>query len=327
MGSVDAVVVVHASASQLRRRRSAHPALAAAPLAPPPAVQPVPGTAAAEAAKDAAHAAAGRRPHILLDPDLASRPAEAKVRMPADMSPVEIADRIVAVLLQGSGPILLCCPGTLGGTYETSMLSAARAFVAAADGPVSVASIPYPNGITDVVTRFFHIGTGAATNTLALVLDRLRRLAPGRPILLTGESQGAWLIADTLRADPVLAAAVTRIALFAKPGFVAMPSSIGAAHMGVELLAPTAREAGVVEWRHTDDIVPSLFARLGTDVALGYVTAIKGWRQTGEFEYVPHHYDAHGAEAAQWLLHAVRPTLPTVHHSSADHPAAPAPAA
>lgn len=243
--------------------------------------------------------------------------------MPKGMSPAEIADRIVATLLQGQGPILLCVPGTLGTTYQSSMLATARAFVGAADGPVSVASIPYRNGVGDVVTRFLKLGQDEGQNVLALVLRRLRALAPGRPILLTGESQGAWLIAETLRADPKLAAAVTRVALFAKPGFVALPAGVGAARAGAAMLPAAADAAtGILEFRHTDDIVPSLFHRLGSTVAMGYVEAIGSWRRTGTFDYPPHHYDSHGAEAARWLLLGA-PARAPVHHS-AEHRADPA---
>jgi hypothetical protein len=312
----------HTHAHQARRRRSLAaaavqqlPAVPAPPSPPPPAVEPVPGTPAAQAAAEAAERAAKQRPHVLLDPDLASRPPEPKVGMPKGMDPGEIADRIVAQLLKGTGPILLCVPGTLGASFESSMLATARAFVSAADRSVSVASVPYPNGIPDVVTRFFHIGTQMDRNVLALVLKKLRTAAPNRPVLLAGESQGAWLIAETLREDPSLAAYVTRIALFAKPGFVKLPDGIGSARTGAGLLAAPAAPTGILEYRHIDDIVPSLFNRLGIEVIKGELAALAEWRRTGEYEYPPHHYDPHGMEAARWLLLGERPTAPTVHHS------------
>jgi hypothetical protein len=276
-------------------------------------VEPVPGTPAAQQAAEDAARAAKQRPHVLLDPDLASRPPDPKVGMP-DMAPDEIAGRIVAKLLDGAGPILLCVPGTLGASFESSMRATARAAVDARTGPMSIASIPYPNGVFDVVTRFFHIGTQADRNVLALVLKRLKVAAPNRPVLLAGESQGSWLIAETLREDPELAAHVTRIVMFAKPGFVKMPAGIGAAQAGAALLgAPTA--TGILEYRHTDDIVPSLFSHLGPEVIKGELEALADWRRTGEYEYPPHHYDPHGMEAARWLLFGERPTSPTVHHS------------
>ncbi|MCB0880041.1 MAG: hypothetical protein KDC46_13805, partial [Thermoleophilia bacterium] len=245
------------------------------------------------------------------------RPEEPRARMPKDMSPNEIADRIVAKLLQGSGPILLCVPGTLGGAYESSMLAIAREFVHQAQGPVSVASIPYPNGVLDVATRYFGIGTEEAKNVLALVLQRLVAAAPGRPILLTGESQGAWLISDTLRDDPKLAAAVTRVAIFAKPGFVHMPTAIGSARLGASLLPATvANGSSVIEYRHTDDIVPSLFSRLRPGVFTPYLDSLLHGRG---LEYPPHHYDWHGEEAARFLLTGAAPTSPLVHRSSS-HP-------
>lgn len=231
------------------------------------------------------------------------------------MSPREIADRILASLLAGQGPILLCVPGTLGAPWQSSMLATARAFVQQANGPVSIASLPYPNGIANVILRFLHIGTDQQRNVLALVLAGLREHAGGRPVLLAGESQGAWLIAETLRHDPTLAAAVTRVALFAKPGFVRMPDSVGTARSGAGMLpGSSAGDRGVVEWRHVDDVVPSLFHRLGPAVAGGYLDAIAGWMSTGEYEYPPHHYDMHGAEAARWLLLGSRPAQPA-HHS------------
>lgn len=288
-----------------------------------PAVSPVEGTEAERQAREAAERAAKARPHVLLDQDLASRATEPKAGMPDGMSPAEIADRIVAKLLQGSGPILLCVPGTLGASYQSSMLAAARAFVQAAQGPVSVASIPYPNGVVDVVTRFFGIGTDMDENVLALVLRRLRAAAPHRPILLTGESQGAWLIAETLRRDPALAAAVTRVAMFAKPGFVDLPDGIGSARAGAALLraAPDA-PTGILEFRHVDDIVPSLFAQLHPRVLGGFVQGLRDKLAGGEFGYRPHHYDWHGMEAARWLLLGERPGADP-EHASGTHPQRP----
>lgn len=234
--------------------------------------------------------------------------------MPPGMAPSEIADRIVAALLTGTGPILLCVPGTLGSSFESSMLATGRAFVRAAGGPVSVASIPYPNGALNAALRIFG-SEPPDRNVLALVLRKLRVAAPDRPILLAGESQGAWLIAETLREDPELAAAVTRIVLYAKPGFVRVPESIGSARVGAQALAAPRAPVGILEFRHVDDIVPSLFHRIGIDVLQGYVEAIGGWLSTGDYGYPPHHYDAHGMEGARWLLFGERPPGPPVHHS------------
>ena len=69
--------------------------------------------------------------------------------------------------------------------------------------------------------------------------------------------------------------------------------------------------------RHTDDIVPSLFRNLGVDVLLGYVLALRRLMILRDFEYVPHHYDVHGAEAAAYLLDGVVPRS-LVHNSRDD---------
>ena len=229
------------------------------------------------------------------------------------MRAADVADRIVEVLLRGSGPILLVVPGTLGGHFETSMLATARAFVRQAHGPVSISSIPYSNGVLDCVTRYFGLDTALEDNVLAHVIRRLRAAAPHRPILLAGESQGAWMIADTLRQDPTLGAAVTRIALMAKPGFVQLPASIGSARLGAAMLPGTgAGTPGILTFGHTDDIVPNLFGGLGLRVLDGYVNSLLAGRG---FEYPPHHYDWHGEEAARWLLDAVAPDAATVHGS------------
>jgi hypothetical protein len=287
-----------------------------------PAVQPVPGTEsaarAAEQAAKAAKQAATARPHVVLDPDLASRPEGPKQRgVPAGMTATECADRIVAKLLEGTGPILLAVPGTLGGYYQTSMLATSRAFARLAKGSVSIAAIPYPNGVLECVTRALKIGISPDQNVLALVIKKLRDAAPHRPILLAGESQGAWLIADTLREDPSLAAAVTRVVLMAKPGFVHMPESIGTARLGASMLpANVSGVDGILEFRHTDDIVPALFRRLGPHVLKGYVDSLLAGRG---FEYNPHHYDWHGEEAARYLLEGIAPLLPTIHESGV-HP-------
>ena len=255
---------------------------------------------------------------MVLDPDLAGRPERPKRRgLPSGMSASEAADRIVAVLLQGTGPILLTVPGTLGGLYQTSMLATARAVARMATGSVSIAAIPYPNGVFDIVTRYFRIGVAPEDNVLAHVLRKLRAAAPHRPVLLAGESQGAWLIADTLREDPALAAAVTRVVLFAKPGFVEMPDSIGTARMGAGMLPGTSRDIdGVVSFAHTDDIVPSLFRHLGPHVLRGYVDSLMAGKG---FAYTPHHYDWHDDEAARWLLDGVPPDRSTL-HDSRSHP-------
>jgi hypothetical protein len=286
-----------------------------------PAVQPVPGTAAAaEAVEQATKAAQARggRPHIVLDTDLEHRPKGPKVRgVPPGMSPSEAADRIVAEVLKGTGPILLVAPGTLGGQYDNSMLATAREFARKAPAGASIASIPYPNGVIECVTRYLKIGIGPEQNVLALVIKRLRAAAPHRPILLAGESQGAWLISDTLHQDPSLAAAVTRVVLFAKPGFVKLPPSIGAARLGASMLPPNVSGVdGVLEFRHTDDIVPSLFGNFGPHVFKGWIDSLKAGRG---MEYLPHHYDWHDEEAVRYLLDGIRPDLPTVHESGS-HP-------
>lgn len=270
---------------------------------------------------DALLARAHARPaHVLLERDLELATATGTRGVPAGMSAVEAADRIVAELLKGSGPILLCVPGTLGVTWQSSMLATARAVASTASTSVSIASIPYPNGVQDIITRFLRIGVDPEENVLALVLRKLRAAAPHRPVLLAGESQGAWLIADTLHADPELASAVTRIVVFAKPGFVEMPASIGSARLGAAMIPGTASGIdGVLEFRHTDDIVPSLFHRLRPALAMPWIDSLLSGQG---FAYPPHHYDWHASEAAQFLLRGTPPAAPEVHASSA-HPMRP----
>lgn len=295
---------------------------ATGPAGAVPVAVPVPGTAAAETAAAQARLRARTTPtHVLLEPALTEHPERPRDHLPEGMSPAEAADRIVAALLQGSGPILLCVPGTYGGAYQSSMLVTARSVVRHAGGPVSISSIPYPNGVRDILTRFLRVGErGEEQNVLALVLRRLRAAAPHRPILLAGESQGAWLIADTLRADPTLAAAVTRIVVFAKPGFVDMPEAIGGARMGASMLPGTASGIrGVLEFRHTDDVVPSLFSKLHLGVLTPYLDSLASGRG---FDYRPHHYDWHGDEAAAWLLRGTPPATSEV-HASGVHPQRP----
>lgn len=258
--------------------------------------------------------------HVLLDPQLDAERSVGTRGLPAGMSEVEVADRIVAELLKGTGPILLCVPGTLGATWQSSMLATARALIRTATGSVSVASIPYPNGVGDIITRFLNVGAKADHNVLALVLKKLRAAAPHRPIMLAGESQGAWLIADTLRTDPSLAAAVTRVVVFAKPGFVEMPMSIGHARLGASMVPGTASGVeGVLEFRHTDDIVPSLFHRLRPHLATPWIESLLSGRG---LEYRPHHYDWHARDAAQFLLNGTTPAAPEAHESSV-HPMRP----
>lgn len=256
--------------------------------------------------------ASPRTQHVLLG-DVVD-PAPTSSAGPGGLSPSEQANRILASLLPGDGPVLLCLPGTTGAAFQSSMLTTARSFLAEMRGrPAAVVSIPYRNGIGNAVGRFFGVGTRRSQSVLALVIRGLQRHAPHRPILIVGESQGAWLAAQDLH-DPVLAGAVTRVVLFAKPGFQQLPVPIGEAVWGASMLpGPT----GLLEVRHVDDIVPSLFWRLGMPVARSYVDSFRAWGQTGEYDYPPHHYGAHGAEAAAFLARGVRPARP-VHDSHDD---------
>ncbi|MCW2973345.1 MAG: hypothetical protein JWN72_1618 [Thermoleophilia bacterium] len=256
------------------------------------------------------------RPNILLDPDLMTRPLDQDRGIP-DMPVYEIADRICAELLKGTGPIVICMPGTAGGGYQTSMLATSREMIKLAGGhSLSFASLPYPNMPIDIAKRFLGMGRKDEDCVLFQVLTRLKKYAGDRPIYVTGESLGAWYIADVLRKHPDLAAVVTRVALFAKPDFVKeVPSEvIGSAHRGARMMratgAPNAVSAtGIVEFRHTDDIVANLFDRLGIDVLKSEFSAIGRWISSGHYTYPPHHYEVHGADAARWLYLGERPKV------------------
>jgi hypothetical protein len=278
---------------------------ATAPAAQAPAVEPVPGTDAALAAADHAAAERAHGPHILRQPDGVEPPKGAPRGLPKGMQPQEVADRIAAALLAGTGPILLLVPGTLGTEYQTSMLALGRAALKMPPGELpSIASIPYDNGIADIATRYFGKGGKPDMNVLSLVLHRLQRVAGSRPILLAGESQGAWLIADTLRTEPELAKLVTRVAMFANPGFAKVPATIGGG------TGQPAAATGIVQWRHIDDVVPNLFAGVFTKPVLGgFEQAFQGLFATGHYHYTPHHYDRYAPSAAQWLLEGIRPKV------------------
>src|SRR5690606_32926230 len=110
--------------------------LPVAPPVTPVAVKPVPGTdaARAEQLRQVVERRSPARPHVLLDPDPASRPKRPKRGLVRGMSPQEQADRIVAHLLQGSGPILLVEPGTMADYYDNTMGATAKAFIQRAKG-------------------------------------------------------------------------------------------------------------------------------------------------------------------------------------------------
>lgn len=232
----------------------------------------------------------------------------------AGMGAREQADRILASLLRSEGPILLCMPGTLGGSYQHAMFSTAQAAIRQHGGAIAVASIPYPNSIVDAVTRFFGANSQADQSPLALVIRGLKRNAPHRPILLVGESQGSWVIAQNLR-DPELAGAITRVVLFSKPGFVRAPTAVGQAAEGAGLLPGTP---GVIQIRHDDDIVPALIGGIvRPKVVGGFVGPLRNLVRTGEYHYPPHDYSADGEAAARYLLTGQAPTA-LVHSSSDD---------
>jgi hypothetical protein len=257
--------------------------------------------------------------HPVFNPaiDPYAAPATAAGTRGASLTPREQADHILASLLAGSGPIVLGVAGTIGNAWEHAVLTTARSIMAQWHGAISFASIPYHNGVFDNVKRFFGAESDPDQNVLAMVIDGLRRNAPGRPILIVSESQGSWMVAKTLE-DPVLAGAVTRAMLFSTPGFQRQPTGVGQAAAGAATLpGPT----GVATIEHVDDIVPSLFSRLGGAVLHGYVQAFSGWLHTHDFQYVPHHYEAHGDAAAAWLLRGERPSSPR--HPSGDDPAPP----
>lgn len=67
------------------------------------------------------------------------------------------------------------------------------------------------------------------------VLEEVRRRAPGKPVFLAGESQGAWIISKVLT-DPAAARQVTRTALWGHPA--AAPQQFGRAGAVREVNAP-----------------------------------------------------------------------------------------
>lgn len=255
------------------------------------------------------------RPHALLDETRRPPETPSAGALGTGATASQIADRILATLLNASGPVLLCMPGTLGPAWQSSVYETAREVAReyANRGAVSIVSIPYKNGVPDAIGRAIGIGTNSSGSVLALVIRGLHRYAPNRPILVVGESQGSWVAAHDLE-DPELAAMVTRVALFAKPGVQGDPAPIGGATSGARLLGGSP---GFIEFRHTDDIVPSLITRLSREVARGYQLAVRRWAATRDFEYTPHHYDMHGTEAAAYLLHGTAPVRP-VHLSAED---------
>jgi hypothetical protein len=228
----------------------------------------------------------------------------------------EQADRILATILNSSGPVVLCMPGTRGPAWQSSMYETAREIARRRRGigPAVIVSVPYRNSAMDAIKRALRMDADPDGSVLELVLRGIRRHAGQRQVYLVGESQGAWVIARDLQ-DPQLARVVTRAVLFSKPGIQPSPTAVGAA------ARPGARSArsgnGILEFRHRDDIVPALITGLNLDVLRGYLLAARRLIGTGTFEYTPHHYDHHAREAADVLLTGKRPADP-IHHSSAD---------
>jgi hypothetical protein len=67
------------------------------------------------------------------------------------------------------------------------------------------------------------------------VLAEVARRAPGKPVFLAGESQGAWII-STVLADPSYAKLVTRASIWGHPA--AAPQTFGRAGQVREVNAP-----------------------------------------------------------------------------------------
>ncbi len=233
------------------------------------------------------------------------------------LSPEQQAEKIVRSLMAGSGPILLCMPGTLGPSYQHAIAATARSLIRMHGGPVSIASMPYPNTVLDNAKRFFARGRPDDNSVLSRVVRTLHKRAPHRPILIVGESQGAWAIAADLL-NPEVARGVTRAVMFAKPGFQRLPEAVAQAGGGAQGLPGPS---GLLLINHTDDIVPALFSGLSLDVAGGFMHALKGLFEHGSYGYRPHHYAEHGAEAARFLLTGRRPTVTTMPSSHAPIPA------
>lgn len=81
-----------------------------------------------------------------------------------------------------------------------------------------VTMIPYES------TWRFSTSVPDGVAVLAGVLDEIRRRAPGKPVFLSGESQGAWIISAVL-ASATYAKVVTRAALWGHPA--AAPQKFG----------------------------------------------------------------------------------------------------
>ena len=128
-----------------------------------------------------------------------------------------VQDRIRLVLadIDLSAPaIVIWVPGSSEYWIKQRFLDELHADLPRAD----VTMIPY-----EATWRFSHsVPDGAAV--LSGVLAELRRRAPGRPVLLAGESQGAWVISTVLQ-DPAAAAQVTRTSIWGHPA--AAPQEFG----------------------------------------------------------------------------------------------------
>ncbi len=139
-----------------------------------------------------------------------------------------VAERIRLILadIDWSAPaIVIWIPGTSEYWIKQRFLDELGAKVRGAH----VTMVPYES------TWRFSTSVPDGESVLRGVLEEIRRRAPGRPVLLAGESQGAWIISRVLT-DPELAKVVTRAAIWGHPA--AAPQQFGRPGQVREVNAP-----------------------------------------------------------------------------------------
>lgn len=134
---------------------------------------------------------------------------------PPPLPSVEARVRMIVADLDWNAPALtIWVPGT--SEYWIKQRFIDELHLAAPGAHVTM--IPYE------LTWRFSTSVPDGVAVLQGVLDEVRRRAPGKPVFLSGESQGAWIISAVL-AQPEYATLVTRAALWGHPA--AAPQTFG----------------------------------------------------------------------------------------------------
>lgn len=180
---------------------------------------------------------------------------------------------------------------------------------ASSDGDVGTTLMDYPASLD------FHASVATGAETLRLTLEGIQARGGNHRVMLSGHSQGAWVISDALQ-DPQVRSRVERAVVFGRPSEAASAGSgsddklrvindpddpftepTSGIDQGFEGVSAVLRN-GRVDWKSVAKVGVAALANpfLGAYL-IGRKVAPDAW--SGERD--PHHYNAEFASGARYL--------------------------